>query len=444
MTKRHIVFLGVLLGIMIFSGAVPACGAEDLVIVGPEGCSSLQAAVDEVNAGGTILIEAGQYLVPLLSINKSVTIRSNGDVVLLAADDTANYGTNASWIRAESGCTVEFKDLALDGNGKKIYTALYGDGIIRVHGCSFTNIQYSSNKGRAIVVYSDDSIVEDCTFSQIGYLGIYLNDAQNILLQNNRYTGKKAGNHLDYAIEIANGAQALIRGNVLTDCTGFLTSNLTHSAAILISSENPDNPSRVNIECNNIIKNNLYGINIGLLANDSSQVRVSGNIITNNKTAVISTSREVSAEGNYWGVNGPVVQGTNAVPDWLDTSPWAADTEDADGDGLYDHLTYPLELQWAGGETELHLPDLEPGSTFSLSFTARLYEGAQETPVTYLLDWSAETPDSLTSITVNGTPLQQNQATLTDILLPGQTTTYTLDITIPTPDTYTLSLYGAC
>lgn len=437
---KGIIFLAAFLSLTIII-IMPARAAANLVIVGPDGYSQLQDAITDVNEGGTILMRAGQYSVPHLSINRSITICSSEGAVLLPAADTATSGDTASWIRVESGCQVEFNGLTLNGSGKKIYNALYGAGTLSVRNCTFTGIQYAPNKGRAIVLTVDNPLVEGCTFSHIGRSGIYVYASRNALLTNNYYTGKGMGNWLDYGIEIAGGAQAVLQANTITACTGHVSP--AYSAAILISSDNIAAPTTVSIEGRNTISNNLYGIQIGTLANDCSQVQITNNIITeNDSSSVFSTSTAITAENNYWGLTGPGIKGANAVPNWLDTCPWAVDMADVNGDGLFDQLAYPLELQWPGGVTDLQITGLEPGAICRLSFTAYLNESAQKTNVTYILEWTAADPNTLTGITVNGISLQDNIATIADTLQPGQQTTYQINAEITTPGTYTIFLYA--
>lgn len=447
MDKRQITYLKNILRIMalitiIIVGISKPVEAEDSVMVGPDGYSQLQEAVEAVSAGGTILIQTGQYQIPRLVIDKSLTIRGAEGVTLLAAEDTTDSGTNSGWIRVESGSQAKFENLCLDGNGKNISKALYGLGTLLVKNCSFTNIKYPLNKGRAIVLIGDNSVVDGCSFSKIGRAGIYLFSSQNVLLQNNTYTGKGVGNYLDYGIEAAGGAQVTIRSNTIRGCGGLLTSTGTYSAAILISTEDTSFASSAVIE-NNVIRDNLDGVLIGVTGNDNSQVQMRNNIIADNQAqAVLSYSPEISAENNYWGANGPTVQGANAVPDWLDTCPWAVDTTDENSDGVFDQLAYLIDLQWADGGTELQLTGVEPGSTCSLSFGAHLNQTAPKTSLSYVLEWSAPDPNTLEGLTVNGTPLQNNVCTITDTLQPGQQITYDINVIINTPGTYTVSLYA--
>lgn len=444
MRKRILTLIILIIGLSAVAlyNCTPAEAAEDLVIVGPGGHAQLDEAVAAVNDGGSIEVKAGQYTVSHLSINKNLTIYSTEGAILIPAADTASSGASASWIRVESGCQVELNGLTLDGSGKKIYNALYGAGTLLVYNCTFNGFTYPLNKGRAIVLIGDNSVVDGCSFTQIGRTGMYLYSSQNILLQNNTYTGKGIGNYLDYGIEATGGAQVTIRSNTINGCRGLLTSTGTYSAAILISTENTSIPSSALVE-NNVIRENLYGVLIGAMGNDNSQVQMTNNIIADNQSsAVFSYSREISAENNYWGVNGPVLQGANALPDWLDICPWAADTTDENGDGVFDQLAYLLNLQWTTGGTELELTGVEPGSTCSLSFSVRLDETAPETGVSYILEWTATDPNTFDGLTVNDAPLQNNVYTITDTLQPGEQITYDVNVTVNTPGTYTVSLYG--
>lgn len=429
--------------LMILFGFASAEAAGDYALVGPGGYAGLEEAVAAVNDGGSIEIKAGQYIVPQLSINKSLIIYSTEGAVLLPATDTATFGINSSWIRVEAGSRVEFNGLTFDGTGRKIYNALYGEGTLIVGHCALTAIQYLGTNGRAMVLKGDDSVVEACTFTQIGRCGIYIYASHNVLLTHNNYTGKGTGINkwLDYGMEIAGGAQATLQANTITACRGNIAPN--YSAAILISSENVSAPTQVLIEGQNNINNNLYGIQIGTLANDCSQVRITGNIITNNiSSGIVSTSNIVTAESNYWGGNEPALVGSNAVPAWLDTCPWAAAATDENGDGVFDQLAYPLELQWAAGGTDLQLTELEPGATCILNFTAHLKASAPQTNVVYMLEWNAADPSDLTGVTVNGLPLQDNSFTLNDTLQSGQQKTYQAEALLNKSGIYTISLYA--
>jgi hypothetical protein len=445
MENRH-VFRNILL-IMTLITIIAVCHpspvqAQDLVIVGPENFGQLQEALEAVNAGGTVLIQAGQYQVPRLVIDKSLTIRGEDGVILLAAEDTSSSGASGSWLQVESGCLVELQNLCLNGNDKRINSALYGSGTLIVRNCSFTNIKYLSNKGRAIVLLGDNSVVEECSFSQIGRTGIHLYSCKNALLQRNTYTGKDGGDFLDYGIEADGGAEATICHNTIRACKGILAATGLCSAGIMIISDTADNPSRAIIK-NNIISTNHYGVLVGATANDCSQVQIENNDLADNLgSAVKSSSHDISAEKNYWGAKGPLQKEPNALPDWLDFCPWAVNTSDENNDGEFDQLAYLLELQWNQGGTELQLNQTEPGSICSLSFMACLNALASQTTVSYIMEWSADDPDNLLGITINGTPLQNSISTITDTLQPGQSVTYDINVEINTPGTYTVSLYA--
>ena len=445
--SQKLILFGLLLTIFLVSGVMPARATEDMVVVGPEGYSELREAIEEVNEGGTIVIQAGQYPVPLLAINKSITICGEAGAILTAAEDTTNLGTTTSWIRVEPGSEVTFENLHLDGSGKNINYALYGGGTVEVKNCSFANIKYVLNdRGSAIMLRGDNSLVEGCSFNAIGRTGIYLFDCKNVRLENNTYTGKGdrgGGPWLEYGIKVADGTQVTLRGNTITRCTGLSEATGLHSAGILINTSDPSCPCDVLIENKNIIQDNLDGIQIGTRDIENSKVEIKGNIITGNKgSALNSYSREVSAEGNYWGTTGPALQGPNKVPAWLDTCPWAADTVDENDDGLFDHQIYPLTLQWSEGGNELLIRSLEPGVCCDLSFIAQLYERAQETTVTYVLEWTAADSGNLAGVTVNGAALQQNCATIIDTLKPGQANTCQIQAVIITPGTYNIALWG--
>ncbi len=442
-----LIFLGLWLTIFLTGGAMSARAAEDMVVVGPEGYGELREAIEEVNEGGTIVIQAGQYPVPLLVINKSITICGEAGVILTAAEDTTNLGTTTSWIRVEPGSKVTFENLHLDGSGKNINYALYGGDTVEVKNCSFANIKYVLNdRGSAIVLRGDSSLVEGCSFNAIGQSGIYLFACKNVRLENNTYTGKGdkgGGPWLEYGIEVANGTQVTLCGNTITRCTGLSETSGALSAGILINTSDPSCPCHVIIENKNVIQDNLDGIQIGTRDIENSKVEIRGNIITGNiGSALYSYSHEVSAEGNYWGTTGPVLQGPNKVPAWLDTCPWAADTADENGDGRFDHQIYPLTLQWSEGGNELLIRSLEPGACCDLSFVAQLNERAQETTVTYVLEWTAADTGNLAGVTVNGATLQQNRAVISDTLQPGQANTCQVEVVITTPGTYNVVLWG--
>src|SRR5690606_14922179 len=88
--------------------------------------------------------------------------------------------------------------------------------------------------------------------------------------QDNTYTGKGAGNHLDYAVEVSAGAIAVIRDNTIGNNLGQASSDGSVSAGVLVSTYFGAG-SQATIG-NNTFTDNTLGVAIGFDGSDTSNV----------------------------------------------------------------------------------------------------------------------------------------------------------------------------
>ena len=116
------------------------------------------------------------------------------------------------------GANVEFENLVFDGTGKNIRTAVhYHEDSTggKVTNCDFRDISHSSQyHGRGINNYGQRVDVINCTFENIQRIGVFtFNPTAETLIRNCIYTGKGTGDFLDYAFEVGNGANIIVKDN---------------------------------------------------------------------------------------------------------------------------------------------------------------------------------------------------------------------------------------
>jgi Pectate lyase superfamily protein len=286
---------------------------------GTGGCSSsIQAAVAAASAGDTINVAAGTYTeVGQIVISKNLTIvgAGAGSTIVKPSADTGNGGDARGWFLVNSGVSFNLSKVTLDGTGHLVWQGIRDHGTGTISDCSITNIKFNASgpdyAGTGIVVFGSPVNVTNCTFSGIGRVGVlfYGTGVTGSTFSNNTYTGKGAGNWLDYGVEVGAGANATISGNTISGDTGVATVDGSTSAGILVSTyfnQSGDPATAATITGNNIT-GNTDGIAVGYNAADYSVVVAHLNNITGNPDAgVVSAAPLVNATCNWWGAaNGP-------------------------------------------------------------------------------------------------------------------------------------------
>jgi len=276
------------------------------------GCS-IQAAIDAASAGDTINVAAGTYNEGITIIDKDLTIVGATTPSKPVVKPTADTGTANSigasgrgWFQIHAGATVDFENLVFDGTGKLIHTAVhYHANSVggTVESCDFVNIAHtpSGYQGRGINNYGQHVEVLNCTFTNIYRIGVFTyNPTADTLIKGCTYTGKGAGDWLDYAFEVGSGGNASIEENTITNCTGVALTDGSTSAGILATTYfGPGTQATIT---GNTLTDNTSGIGVGYDATDTSTVVAHYNNISGNTDyGIDSTGPAVDAENNWWG-----------------------------------------------------------------------------------------------------------------------------------------------
>jgi hypothetical protein len=215
---------------------------------------------------------------------------------------TANAigSTGRGWFRIHNGATVTFKNLVFDGTGKLIHTAVHYHGDSAggtVESCDFMNIAHTpaGYQGRGINNYGQHVNVVDCTFTNIYRIGVFTyGSSPSTMIKGCTYTGKGAGDWLDYAFEVGNGAAITVEGCTITECTA--SGSGWGSAGILVTSLYGPNV-QATITGNNI-HSNSEGVVIGYGDSDTSTATLTCNEIHNNDVGVYVRSSDTTVTGH--------------------------------------------------------------------------------------------------------------------------------------------------
>ena len=294
----------------------------------------IQDAVDVAAAGETIHVAPGTYVEGITQIDKDVTIIGTGSSkpIITPAEDTGTANEIGSsgrgWFQIHNGATVNFENLVFDGTGRDIYTAVHyheDSAGGSVENCDFANIRHSQYQGRGINNYGQHLDVIGCTFSNIERIGVFTyNLTAETYVSNCTYTGKGAGEVLDYGVEIGGGSHAEISNNTITGI-GESTSGWG-SAAILVTDAYPAGSPAAVIITDNTLTDNHLAIRVGYGASDGVIVEAHGNNFSNTYWAIYTTTdlvNLVDGSENWWGSSG----GADAyqVVGKATSSPWCGD-----------------------------------------------------------------------------------------------------------------------
>ena len=291
---------------------------------------SIQAAIADVDTmnGHTLQVQVPSHPEGLVTIDKSLTLRGlTGTETVMATTDTGSTGDARAWFLVNTGIDLTVENLGFNGNGRLIYQAFRHRGTGSFDNCSFTNIQYnpsSAYAGFGIVAFGGNVDITNCTFSGIGRVGVLAFGAglTGSTIENNSYTGKGAGNWLDYGLEAGGGAVVIFRNNVISGNLGVAGDGSTSAGILVTTFFGPGTTA-------DVVSNNLSGSSTGLFVGfdprDTSTVNAFTNRIASNATGLQSTSNSVTttAEDNWWGCNaGPGAAGCDPVTGLVDADPW--------------------------------------------------------------------------------------------------------------------------
>jgi len=308
-------YMGVVDGTNVKAGSAYV---DDPEINGTTYYGMIQDAVDAASSGNTINVAAGTYgITSNIAINKSVSIigdPTNKPVVqALSSFDTGSGGTSNYFFRCDPAVTavINISNIVLDGNGYDVYGGMrfYPTHSGTIENCVFQHLKDPGYQGFGIVDYGSLTIRNN-VFTDIGRVGIWVGGPNNLVLNNN-YTGKGAGDWLDYGIEVGAGGTATITSNAITSCTGVASVDSSTSGGILVSTYYGTG-TQADIS-NNTITGNTDGIAVGYDASDTSVVTAHHNNISGNAHGIDTTSTTVTVDAtcNWWGSTDPTTVAGN-------------------------------------------------------------------------------------------------------------------------------------
>ncbi|MGJ8569716.1 MAG: tandem-95 repeat protein [Hoeflea sp.] len=320
-----------LTGIQIVEGTDPdgaGVGSTGrFLLVGNGGYATIQEAVEAANANDTILLGDGAFDLTKsgaanpaqLVIDKNLTIvgQGMGSSTIQAVADTGSSGDARGMFLVSPGVTLNMSDLTVTGNGHDIYQGFRHNGSGTFDAVEFTDIKFNESgpnyAGTAIAVFGTDPgqnvDVVNSVFTDIGRIGVlYFGANVSGNFENNSYTGKGAGDHLDYALDISAGADITVVNNIITQNTGVASSDGSISAGVLVTTFFGGG-TEVDINANTFT-GNTYGIVVGYNASDSSTVNFgAGNTFTGGTGGVAVTGDAVVSDIDLIG-------GTGATVNW--------------------------------------------------------------------------------------------------------------------------------
>ena len=294
--------------------------------------ATIQAAIDDANAGDTLLVGAGEYVeVDQIVINKNLSIIGvdKNTTIIKPAQDTGSTGDARGWFLVEAGNEFNLSNVTLDGEGKNVHQAIRSNGSGTIDNNLIKNIKYSTNIGLGMVgMTGSDMTFSNNTFTNIERIGMMaFGTGATAEMIGNTYTGKGSGDFLDYGIEIGGGASATITGNTITNCGPSTT--VWVSAGIFLNSlyAAPGEVSRAVIT-DNTLTNNENGIIVGDGVDTPDEVVANFNNISGNSWGLRSyTAIPLDATDNWWGhESGPGGEGPGVgdkVSENVIYDPWA-------------------------------------------------------------------------------------------------------------------------
>ena len=296
---------------------------------------TIQKAINEVATGGTVNVAAGTYVeIGQMVISKNLTIvgADKASTIIKPAQDTSGDGDTGSWILVNDSVTFNLSKVTLDGVGREIRQGIRFNGSGTVDDVIIQNIGQTGYMGFGIAQgYTNTGprtlSVTNSTFTNFGRVGVQADNGSGtstVTISGNTFTGKGAGDHLDYGITVEGGANATITGNTITNCRGVASSDGSTSAAISVTTYFAGGSTATITD--NTLTNNSTGIGVGYDASDTSTVVAHHNKLTGNGEGISSTAPVVNGTENWWGETsgpGPVGPGTgDKVSAKVTYSPW--------------------------------------------------------------------------------------------------------------------------
>ena len=285
---------------------------------------TIQHAVTTAGAGDTIEVAAGTY-----PEGSEMTITQ--DLTIIGADKTSTIITPTGgfvgfYLFRVNGGQFNLSNVTLDGTGNLYGGVRYTNpGTGTLDNNTLKNIVSPGYMGFGVVVYADNVVISNNTFTTIGRVGVWVGGS-NALVTGNTYTGKDTGDWIDYGVEVGMGGVAAITGNTITNCKGVALSDGSGSAAILVTTFYGAGTTAT--ITGNTLTGNTEAIAVGYNTADTSVVTANFNNISGNTYGVYTTSNTVTTDAihNWWGhASGPSDQGPgsgNSVGTNVDFDPW--------------------------------------------------------------------------------------------------------------------------
>ena len=297
--------------------------------------ASLQSALPAMEEGGTVAVNAGTYTeAGQIVIDRNVTIAGAGaaSVTVKPAQDTGGTGDARGWFLVQAGKSLTLSGATLDGDAptRAVHTAIRSWGNLNISSCAFKNIMFTpgSYDGRAVGPYAGTNTITGCTLTNIGRLGALVYGAGTAAtLTDCTYTGKGAGDWLDYAFEAGGGGQLTVNNCRISDCVGVASVDGSTSAGILATTYfGPGTSANIT---GSIFTRCTTAIAVGYDSSDTSVVTAYNNaFVGSGVDTAVSTNgiAVVNAENNWWGATdgpGPVGPGSgDTVGVNVDYDPW--------------------------------------------------------------------------------------------------------------------------
>ena len=247
---------------------------------------SVRDAIDAATSSDTINVGAGTYTEagPII-IDKDISVvgESSSAVSIMAGNDTGNTGDSKGWFLVNAGKTFNISKVTLDGAGRKIYQAIRYNGSGVIDNVKFSNLTYEPSgpayKGGGVRTGDGSQVdVTNSTFDNIGRVGIIAEGGTGTF-SGNTYTGKGAGDWLDYAFDIEYGANITISNNQISHNRGVASSDGSTSAGISVWD---DAGTQATLRNNNFVDNTAsVAVAIASGATDPLLNIGTGNIFSN-------------------------------------------------------------------------------------------------------------------------------------------------------------------
>ena len=277
---------------------------------------SIQRGIDAASNGDILNVNAGTYnegsgagATKQVTIGKDLSIvgYDMATTIVKPTGPTTGSGDGRGWFYVSGAFTVNISHLTFDGAGFNIAQAIRHKGGGTINSTLIKNIKFSTYLGTGIaapaVVAGKPLHVTNSVFENIERIGFNtFNDGTYV---GNTYTGKGAGNWIDYAVDMGNNANVQILNNTISNNTGVATTDGSTSAGVLVSSffttSGPAPTAAIN---NNLFIDNTTGIYVGFNNADISEVTAHYNSFTGNEKAIVSTGPSVDATCNWYGTVG--------------------------------------------------------------------------------------------------------------------------------------------